>query len=318
MYKILITGASGFVGGALVGRLLKDPAVDEIVLALRRPIEPQHEKSRLVIIGDLRSNTNWLEALEGVSAIVHCAARVHVMHDKEVDPLKAYREVNVHATLNLALQAAEKGVRRFVFVSSIKVNGEASFPGQPISPDMIPSPMDPYGISKWEAESGLREIGARYGMEIVIVRPPLIYGPGVKANFLKMMQLIRLGIPLPLGGLSNLRSFVSIDNLVDFLIVCLRHPLAGGQTFMISDGEDVSTSELLARTAKAMSKDIRLIRFPLSLLYFWAKIMKKEAILQRLCGTLQVDITKNRQLLGWTPVIGLDEGLLMAVRDVNR
>jgi nucleoside-diphosphate-sugar epimerase len=314
---ILITGASGFVGGALVGQLLNDPTVDSVVLALRRPIDVQHEKSRSVIIGDLGPNTNWSEALEGVRAIVHCAARVHVMHDKEIDPLKAYREVNVYATLNLARQAAQKGVRRFVFVSSIKVNGEASAPGQPISPDVIPSPIDPYGISKWEAESGLREIGARYGMEIVIVRPPLIYGPGVKANFLKMMQWVKFGIPLPLGNVKNLRSFVGIDNLVDFLMVCLRHPLAAGQTFMISDGEDVSTSELLKRTAKAMSKNIFLIPFPLSVLNLLAKVIRKEAVLQRLCGTLQVDIIKNRQLLGWTPVIGLDEGLLRAVRVVH-
>lgn len=319
---ILVTGATGFVGHALVQRLAADAALDgdgnghgdRVVVAVRRSVGPWPAGVQLAQTGDLLPSTDWRAALRGVHAVVHCAARVHVMHDQAGDPLAAYRQVNVAGTLNLARQAAQAGVRRFVFVSSIKVNGEATLTGQPFGADDTPAPMDPYGVSKMEAEQALWALSAQTGMEVVVVRPPLVYGPGVKANFAAMVRWVARGVPLPLGNIGNARSMVALDNLVDLLVTCLKHPAAAGQTFLVSDGEDVSTTALLQRTAKAMGKNARLLPVPAPLLAFAAALLGKRAAAQRLCGSLQVDIEKTRQLLGWQPPLTLDQGLKQAVK----
>lgn len=315
--KVLVTGGTGFVGGALVSRLAADRSSGGVVATVRRKIELALEGVSQIQVGDLLPTTDWSASLKGVNAVVHCAARVHVMREHTIDPLQAYREVNVKGTLNLARQAAQAGVSRFVFVSSIKVNGEATQPGKTFSADDLPSPLDPYGVSKLEAELGLREIEAQTGMEVVIVRPPLVYGPGVKANFAAMMRWLARGIPLPLGAIYNARSMVALDNLVDLLVTCIKHPAAARHTFLVADGEDVSTTELLRRTAHAMGKKAFLLPVPAIVLGLSATLLGKRAVAQRLCGSLQVDITKTRSLLGWTPPLTLDQGLKKAVEGMK-
>ena len=315
---ILVTGATGFVGGALVRRLADDHAFNGVIAAIRqRSAAPLPEGVKLLQVGDLLPTTDWSAAVKSVDALVHCAARVHVMQDWATDQLDAYRLVNVEGTLNLARQAANAGVRRFVFVSSIKVNGEITLPGQAFTADDEPAPMDPYGVSKLEAEQGLRELEAKAGMEVVIVRPPLVYGPGAKANFASMMRWLMRGVPLPFGAIHNARSLVALDNLVDLLVTCLKHPAAAGQTFLVSDGEDVSTSELLRSTAQAMRKKAVLVPIPAFVLETGAALLGKRSVAQRLCGSLQVDIEKTRRLLGWTPPLSLDQGLKKAVEGMS-
>jgi UDP-glucose 4-epimerase len=310
---ILVTGATGFVGGALVRRLVADHLFKGVVAAVRRNVLFSSERLRQVHVGDLLPTADWSLALQGVDAVVHCAGRVHLMQDVATYPLLAYREVNAYGTLNLARQAAHAGVRRFVFVSSIKVNGESTEPDQPFTADDIPLPLDPYGVSKLEAEQGLRDIEALTGMEVTIVRPPLVYGPGVKANFAAMIRWIESGIPLPLGDIHNFRSLVALDNLIDLLVLCLKYPGAAGGTFLVSDGEDVSTTELLHRTALAMGKKALLFPVPAIALELGASLLGKRAMAQRLCSSLQVDIEKTRRLLGWTPSLTLNQGLKKAV-----
>lgn len=315
---ILVTGATGFIGNSLTNRLAADRSFNGVVAAVRRLGVSWPKRVQAVQVGDLLPTTDWSMALQGVLAVVHCAARVHVMHDDATDPLKAYREVNVDGTLNLARQAAQAGVRRFVFVSSIKVNGEATQLGQFFSADDPPAPLDPYGVSKFEAEQGLRELEVQTGMEVVIVRPPLVYGPGVKANFASMMRWVARGIPLPLGAIHNARSMVSLDNLVDLLVTCVRHPAAAGQTFLVSDGEDVSTTDLLRRTARAMGKKAHLLPVPAFALELGATLLGRRAVAQRLCGSLQVNIEKTRHVLGWNPPLTLDQGLKKAVEGMKQ
>ena len=266
-----------------------------------------------VLVSDLSVDTDWSLALLGVSQVVHAAARVHVMQDAALDALTEYRRVNVQGTLNLARQAAATGVKRFIFLSSVKVNGEATQPGQFFTADDAPSPQDPYGISKMEAVEGLREIAARTGMEVVIIRPPLVYGPGVKANFQAMTRWLVRGAPLPFAAIThNRRSLVALDNLVDLIVTCIHHPAAANQTFLVSDGEDLSTTDLLRRMGHALGKPARLLPVPPALLKLEATLLGKPEMAQRLCGSLQVDISKTRQLLGWSPPVSVDEGLRRA------
>ena len=269
-------------------------------------------------VGDVGSHTLWQAALTGRQFVVHTAARVHVMAETAGNPLDEFRRVNVQGSLNLAKQAAAAGVERFVFISSVKVNGEATSPHHPFQAGDAPAPLDVYGISKMEAEQGLRDIAAQTGMELVIIRPPLVYGVGVKANFAAMMRWLRRGVPLPLGAIHNQRSLVALDNLVNLILVCLIHPAAANQTFLISDGEDVSTTELLRRMGQAMNCPARLVPIPAGLLIQAAALLGKGAVAQRLCGSLQVDIQKTRQLLDWMPPLTLDQGLKKAAQGFAR
>ncbi len=267
----------------------------------------------MVGVGDIGPTTDWTHALQDVTCVVHCAARVHVMHEQASEPIKLFRRVNTEGTLNFARQAAASGVRRFVFVSSLKVNGETTAPGQAFSAQGTPAPQDPYGISKWEAEMGLLALSAATGMEVVIVRPPLVYGPAVKANFASLMRVVRRGVPLPLGAVTaNRRSLVALDNLVDLLITCTIHPAAAGQTFLVSDGEDLSTTELLRRVGHAVGKPARLIPVPSALLTLGARLLGKGAVSQRLLGSLQADISHTKTTLDWAPPVSVDEGLRRA------
>ena len=236
------------------------------------------------------------------------------MRESSKDPLASFRKVNVEGTLNLARQAAAKGVRRFIFISSIKVNGEETF-GVPYTADSEPAPVDPYGISKLEAEQGLMSIASQTGMEVVIIRPVLVYGPGVKANFLSMMKWLSQGIPLPFGAINNRRSLVALGNLVDLVVTCIDHPKAANQKFLVSDGDDLSTTMLLNKMAQALNKPARLLPIPSFFLKLAAFLLGKQSLSQRLCGSLQVDIDKNRELLGWKPPLSVDSALGATARD---
>ncbi len=308
---ILLTGSTGFVGQALLARLAAQPALDLVVVS-RRPNSSLPAGVAHAQVADIAADTAWQPVLQGVQVIIHAAARVHVMNDKVADPLAEFRKVNVDGTLNLARQAVGAGVKRFIFISSIKVNGESTAPGKPYSAESQPAPVDPYGISKLEAELALRELAAETGMEVVIIRPPLVYGPDVKANFLSMMRWLRKGLPLPLGALQNRRSLVALDNLVDLIATCVEHPAAANQTFMVSDGEDLSTRQLLRRMGGALGRPARLVPIPAWLLEAGASLLGKRALAQRLCGSLQVDISKTRELLNWSPPLGVDEALRRA------
>ncbi len=264
-------------------------------------------------VGDLTSNVNWSAALQDMDVVIHSAARSHIMIDTSSNPLTEFRRVNVEGTLNFAKQAAVAGVKRFIFISSVKVNGELTQPGTPFTENDLCAPQDPYGISKYEAEQGLKKIAQETGMEVVIIRPPLVYGPGVKGNFQSMLQWVNKGVPLPLGAIDNQRSLVGLDNLVHFIITCIDHPAAANQTFLVSDGEDISTTELLRRVGTVLGKPARLIPVPRSVLELGAKILGKQAVAQRLLGSLQVDIGKARNLLEWSPPVTIDEGLTRCV-----
>lgn len=306
MSRVLITGASGFVG---------QPLCDEMFRQKWQIVATVHSHcslaigAELVTIGTITGATNWTDVLHDVNIVVHLAAHVHVMHDTDIDPLLKYRAVNVDGTLNFARQAAQTGVQRFIFLSSIKVNGEQTLPGKLFTEQNKAAPQDAYAISKWEAEQGLLNIAQKSRMEVVIIRPPLVYGPGVKANFLTMMRWLHKGIPLPFGAIQNQRSLVALDNLVDLIITCLDHPAAANQVFLAGDGEDLSTSTLLRRLGLAMGKSARLLPVPVSLLKAGAALLGKRDMAQRLCESLQVDISKARTLLGWNPPISVDEGL---------
>ena len=306
--RVLLTGASGFVGRSVLGRLSSRTSIEVVAITRSPLVGLPISVTSLQIVG-VESQEDWHPALAGVDAVIHCAARVHVMNDVEVDPLSEFRKVNVEGTLNLARQAALTGVRRFIFVSSIKASGEETVLNVPYSADAQAFPIDPYGVSKLEAEQGLLNLAAETGMEVVIIRPVLVYGPGVKANFLSMMHWLHRGVPLPLGAVHNKRSLVALDNLVDLMVTCIDHPAAANQIFLASDGEDLSTTELLRRMGMALGKPARLLPVPSWLIKSGAAILGKQALAQRLCGSLQVDINKNRELLGWVPPVSVDEAL---------
>ena len=303
---VLITGASGFVGRALVERLATE-GVPTRAAARGAALPPAGAQQ--VHSPNLGPDADWRAALVSVSCVVHLAARVHVMQDRAADPLTEFRRANVDGTLALAQQAAAAGVRRFVFVSSIKVNGEVTAPNTPFRSEDAAAPEDAYGISKWEAEQALRGLSADTGMELVIVRPVLVYGPGVKANFRNLMAWLARGWPLPLGAVHNRRSLLALDNLVDLLVTCVRHPAAAGQTFLASDGEDLSTTELLRRLGAALGKPARLLPVPASWLQGAARLLGGSGLAQRLCGSLQVDSGQTLDLLGWTPPVTVDDAL---------
>jgi len=366
--NILITGANGFIGKALCKRMLADGyqvrgavrGQEKTEVGCLRSDVGKEQKSEVrdqkngkrrtevgerVMVGDIGQETDWSEALDGIDTVVHLAARVHVMRESAADPLAAFRLVNVAGTERLAWQAAEAGVKRLVYLSSVKVNGErtgdrgqrSEVRGQEkaevgsqksevrgrrsevrgrecelkevFSEKDVPCPQDPYAVSKWEAEQILAEISSATGMEIVIIRPPLVYGPNVRANFLRLLRWVNKGVPLPLGMVNNRRSLVSLDNLLDFLITCIEHPAAAGETFLVSDGEDLSTPALIRRIALSMNIPARLIPVPVCLLRLGGSLLGKKSEVDRLCGSLQVDIGKAKGVLGWKPPLSVDEGL---------
>jgi len=312
----VVTGASGFVGRTLCSELLR---CGHSVRGVSRHIDVRRaliEGVEPLAVGTINAFTEWKDALVGCDVVVHLAARVHVMDDKARDPLSEFREVNADGTLHLARQAAKAGAKRFVFISTVKVLGEGR---DAVYRDTdAPMPEDAYALSKWEAEQGLQRMAQETGLEVVILRPPLVYGPGVKANLLSMMRWLQRGVPLPLGAVEhNRRSLVALDNLVDLIVTCLYHPAAANQTFLVSDGEDLSTTDLLRRLAAAMNVPARLLPVPVWALEAGAAMVGKRAMMQRLCGNLQVDISKTRALLGWNPPIGVDEGLRRAAGGIK-
>lgn len=304
----LVTGATGFVGRALVERLngCHGFSVRGVV---RRLMADLPAGAEYIQAADLSPEADWKAALSGVDVVIHTAARVHVVRENVADPLAEFHRVNVEGSLSLARQAAYVGVRRFIFISSIKVNGEYTPLDKPYTADDVPAPVDPYGISKYDAEEGLRKLAQQTDMEVVIIRPPLVYGPGVKANFLNMMRWLRKGVPLPFGAINNRRSLVALDNLIDLILTSIEHPAAANQTFLVSDGEDLSTTELIRRMAVALDVPVRLLPVPHKLLEAGFKMAGKSDLAQRLCGSLQADIAKTCTTLNWKPLISVDEGL---------
>ena len=292
---VLVTGATGFVGRRLMAVLGNKAAA----LSMRS------------------DRSSWTAALQGKQCVVHLAARVHLMRDTAVDPMAEYRKVNVDHTLALARLAHAAGVRRFIFLSSVKVNGEQTEVGKPFGADDIPAPQDDYGISKLEAETGLLAIAKETGLEVVIIRPPLVYGPGVKANFAALMRAVARRWPLPLASVRNHRSLVALDNLVDFIVTCIDHPQAANEIFLVSDGNDLSTPDLIRGLARAQGVAPRIFPFPVKVLQAMAAIVGKRAAVERLCGNLQVDISKARNLLQWTPPVSVEEGLRRAAGDTS-
>lgn len=310
---VLITGASGFVGAAVAARLVQlgCPTTRAAVRRAYTQLPPGVEGC---VVTTLAADTDWTSALAGIDSVVHAAARVHVMRESATDPLAAFRRVNVEGTLNLARQAAQAGVRRFVFISSIKVNGEVTEPGRPFHADDEPAPQDDYGVSKLEAEVGLRALAEATGMKVVIIRPVLVYGPGVRANFQALLRLVNNGVPLPFGKTANRRSLVALDNLADLVCTCLEHPAAANQTFLVSDGEAVSTAGLVRAMATALGKKPRLLDVPLPWMSRVAQALGQGAVTQRLFDSLEVDIDKNRQLLGWQPTTRMADALAATAR----
>jgi len=304
--NLLLTGATGFIGRQLAQSLMLIPGMRAKAIVRRATDLPV---AQIVVADGLGAETDWSDALAGQQVVIHTAARAHIMKDEVPDPLTEYRKVNVDATLNLARQAAAAGVKRFIFISSIKVNGEYTLPDKPFTAEDSPAPVDPYGISKLEAEQGLRALAQETGIEVVIIRPPLVYGPGVKGNFSSIINLIDKGLPLPLGAVYNQRSLVSVDNLVDLIITCIDHPAAGNEVFLAGDGHDLSTTQLLRGVARAMGKPSRLLPVPARLLLLGARLLGKKAMAQRLLCSLQVDLSKTCNLLDWKPPTTVEEGL---------
>ena len=299
--KIILTGASGFVGRHIKNTISRE----KLILIGRRNIDEEYA----FFLSDLDGDSQYGDIMKDVSCIIHCAARAHVMNEGNDNPYCLYHKINVDGTLNLARQAAVNGVKRFIYISSIKVNGESTRVNSPFTERNIPAPEDAYGISKLAAENSLRELSIETNMEVVIIRPPLVYGPGVKANFAAMLNLASKNLPLPLGAINNKRSMVALDNLVDLIVTCIDHPKAANKTFLVSDDHDVSTTELLEMMARAVGKTPRLLPVPMEWLRLAGKLIGKQAVIERLCGNLQVDISYTKEILGWQPPISMEEGI---------
>lgn len=313
---VLVTGANGFIGRAVCADLPKRGYLVRGVV--RHNICIDLHGTTCLSMDEIDANTDWSLALAGADSVVHLAARVHLMRETAADPLTEFRRTNVDITLSLARQAAAVGVRRFVFVSSIKVNGEVTPVGQPFTAEDEPHPTDHYGVSKYEAELGLLRLARETCMEVVIIRPVLVYGSGVRANFQAMMHWLLKGVPLPLGALPNRRSFLALGNLVDLIATCIHHPAAGNQVFLASDGEDLSISDLLRRMGAVLGKPARLIPVPVMVLRGGARLVGKEAVMNRLCDSLQVDISKTRNVLNWTPPLRVDDALKETAQHFRR
>lgn len=313
--RIVLTGATGFVGKQLLDRLYADEFY--ITVLGRNKLVNEYATSRVVAssldLGDSSFDTQ--NEVKATDVFIHCAARAHVMDETLEDPLSAYLKFNTESTIRLASQAAAAGVKRFIYLSSVKALGESTTDSVAYSFESPMQPEDDYGISKARAEVGLREIAQQTGMEVTIIRPPLVYGPGVKANFAAMMRIAERNLPLPFASVQNKRSLVALDNLVDLIVTCVSHPAAGNQTFMVSDDADVSTPELLSAMTRAHGKKPRLLPFPPALMFTAASLLGKRTIADRLLGSLQVDITHTKDVLGWTPPVKLENVLKEIVND---
>ena len=312
--KLLITGGTGFIGKALIAKLKLSKYSINISTRKNNLIFPKEKKTLVFNTGEINHKTDWFDALTGVDCIVHCAGRAHMTEELKKDSIDIYRNVNVKGTINLAQQAATCGVKRFIFLSSIKVNGEKTFSSTSYKFDDSPNPEDVYGISKWEAEKGLWEVSKTTGLEVIIIRPTLVYGYGVKGNLARLIKLIRSGIPLPLGLVQNQRSMIGMDNLINLLIRCIDHPKASGKTFLASDGEDLSTPELIKFIASSMGKKANLFPLPIFMLKFLGSIFGKSEEINRLVGSLKIDDSYTKEILDWTPSVSVEEGIRRMVQ----
>lgn len=306
--NVLVTGASGFIGRALIARLLTEP-MGNIRAAVRTPNCEFPSKIVVHPVGDLSRSTDWRLALSGIDVVIHTAARVHILRGKQRRIASAFLSVNVDGTLNLARQAAQSGVRRLIYISSVKVNGEGRGLDQPYTAEDAPNPCDPYAASKMAAEEGLRQIASATGLEVVILRPPLVYGPGVKANFFNLMKLVDRKVPLPLASINNRRSLIYSGNLVDAILKGSEHPLAAGKTFLLSDGEDLSTPDLIRHLALAMDRPVRLFSVPPFLLGAVGKLPSPFRSISKLTDNLTLDNSGITAALGWMPPYGIEEGI---------
>lgn len=308
--KLAVSGANGFVGQAVMRRLVLQ---GRPVIAFVREGHVRQLEGRGFAVTSLSDQKSWYEALRQCSVFIHCAGLAHIRQIPAGKDLIEFREVNTDLTLKLARSAASAGVKRFVFVSSIGVNGSTSHQ-DPFTPDSAANPQTPYAISKYEAEQGLLAISQETGLEIVVVRPPLVYGFGAPGNFKTLVTILRQGWPIPLAAVTmNRRSFVAIENLVDLLVTCCDHPAAVNQVFLVSDGEDLSTANFLRRLAETMGRPVHLFPVPLQVLALGAKFLGRPELFQSLCGSLQVDMSKTSELLGWSPLMGVGEGLKRAL-----
>lgn len=319
--RILVTGANGFLGKSLMHKL-RENSNNDVIGTVRAALPSAKHSDQYFVSGDINRNTSWQTALENIDVVIHTAGRAHILKNTSKNPLSIFREVNVDGTIQLATQAAKMGVKRFIFISSIGVNGASTNNSQPFTENSFPSPHADYAISKYEAEQELVKLSNTTKMELTIIRPPLIYGPDAPGNFRVLLKILYKKIPLPLANIKNKRSFIYLGNLVDFINVCIQHPNAANQTFLISDDHDISTPHLIKILAKGMNKSLFLFPMPTFLIKWGAIILKREPTFQQLCGSLQINIQKAKELLNWTPPIPTNEALILTansfIKALNR
>ncbi len=315
MPRILITGATGFLGGALMRQLLSEGRCVRVAVRPTQICWPAEVD--VVPISGLEPEADWFKAVKDIRTLVHCAARVHVMRETAENPLEEFRRINVRGTINLARQAIASGVERFILISSIGVNGMETN-DRPFCADDAASPYSPYAVTKWELEQELEKLGQESGLEVVVIRPPLIYGYGAPGNFSKLIRAVNLGVPFPFGRLRNLRSFAAIENVVDLIITCIDHPRAANKTFLVSDGEDISTTDFIRRIAKALGRPVCFLPIPEPWLENVAGLVGKRQQLRKITCSLQVDIEKTIKILSWKPVISVDDALEKSVLGVKK